>query len=85
MLRKIIIPAEIMSEVYPIVEVKKEFVEKILHGSPIDEKFLVKKQKIEKNKIISIFEDEKFIGMYKVINEGNIFAKSQFVLQEITD
>jgi len=85
LLRKIIIPAEIMSEVYPIVEVKKEFVEKILHGSPIDEKFLVKKQKMEKNKIISIFEDEKFIGMYKVINEGNIFAKSQFVLQEITD
>ena len=84
LLRKIIIPAEIMSEVYPIVEVKKEFVEKILHGSPIDEKFLVKKQKMEKNKIISIFEDEKFIGMYKVINEGNIFAKSQFVLQEIT-
>ena len=83
LLRKIIIPAEIVSEVYPIVEVKKEFVEKILHGSPIDEKYLVKKQKMEKDKIISIFEDEKFIGMFKVVNQGNIFAKSQFVLQEI--
>jgi H/ACA ribonucleoprotein complex subunit 4 len=83
LLRKIIIPAEIVSEVYPIVEVKKEFVEKILHGSPIDEKFLIKKQKMEKDKIISIFQDEKFIGMFKVVNEENIFAKSQFVLQEI--
>ncbi|MCK9569241.1 RNA-guided pseudouridylation complex pseudouridine synthase subunit Cbf5 [Candidatus Pacearchaeota archaeon] len=83
LLRKIIVPAEIVSEVYPIIEVKKEFVEKILHGSPIDEKFLVKKQKMETGKIISIFNDDKFIGMFKVVNEGNIFAKSQFVLQEI--
>lgn len=79
-LRKIIIPAEIVSEIYPIVEVKKEFVEKILHGSPIDEKFLVKKQKIEKDKIVSVFNEDKFIGMFKIIN-ANIFAKSMFVMQ----
>jgi H/ACA ribonucleoprotein complex subunit 4 len=79
-LRKIIIPAEIVSEIYPIVEVKKEFVEKILHGSPIDEKFLTQKYKFEKDKIVSVFNEEKFIGMFKIIN-ANIFAKSMFVMQ----
>lgn len=82
-LREIIIPAEIVSEVYSSIEVKKEFVDKLLHGSPIDSKFLTRKEKIEKNKIICVFAGEQFIGMYKVINEKNILAKPEFVLQEI--
>jgi H/ACA ribonucleoprotein complex subunit 4 len=82
-LRKIIIPAEIVSEVYPIVEVKKEFVEKIMHGAPIDNKFLIKKEKIDKDKSVCFFSEGKFVGMFKVVNEGNIFAKPMFVLQEI--
>ncbi|MDD5012653.1 MAG: RNA-guided pseudouridylation complex pseudouridine synthase subunit Cbf5 [Candidatus Nanoarchaeia archaeon] len=80
-LRKIILPAEVITKVYPVVKVKKEFVEKILHGAPIDEKFLIKKEKVERGKVICIFNDEKFIGMYKVINEGTIFARAEFVLQ----
>jgi tRNA U55 pseudouridine synthase TruB len=83
LLREIIIPAEIVSEVYPIVEVKKQFVEKILHGSPIDFKFLEKKKDYEENKIISVFNGEKFIGMFKIVNQENIFAKPMFVMQEI--
>jgi len=82
-LRKIIIPAEIVSEVYPVVEVKKDFVSLILHGSPIYYKFLVKKQDFETEKIICVFGDEKFIGMFKVINEKEFFARSQFILQPI--
>jgi len=82
-LRKIIIPAEIVSEVYPTVEVKKQFVEKILHGSPIDFKFLEKKKDYEEKKIISVFNDEKFIGMFKIVNQENIFAKPMFVMQPI--
>ena len=83
LLKEIIIPAEIVSKIYQIVEIKKEFVEKILHGSPIDEKFLINKQKIGKGKIISVFNEDKFIGMFKVVNEKNIFAKPLFVMQEI--
>ncbi len=82
-LKEIIIPAEIISEVYPATEIKKEYVDKILHGAPIDSKFLKKKQKFEKNQIVCIFSDEEFIGMFKVSNEGNIFAKPAFVLQPI--
>ncbi len=80
-LRKMIIPAEIVSEVYPVVEIKKEFADRLLHGSPMDYNFLLKKEEFEKNKIVCVFSEEQFIGMYRVINEKNIFAKSEFVLQ----
>lgn len=83
-LRKIIIPAEIVSEIYPVVELKteqKDLAEKILHGAPIDFKFLKKEYNFEKGKIVSVFSDDKFIGMFKVVNEKNIFAKPEFVLQ----
>ena len=83
LLRKIIIPAEIVSEVYPIVEVKEEFVNLILHGSPVYYKFLEKKQDFETGKIICLFQKEKFVGMFRVINEGEFFARSQFILQPI--
>lgn len=82
-LRKIILPAEIITKVYPTVNVKKEFSEKLLHGAPLDEKFLTEKKKFERGKIISVFSEDKFIGMYKVVKEGDIFAKAEFVLQTI--
>ena len=82
-LRKIIIPAEIVSEVYPVVEVKKEFIDMIMHGAPIYHKFLTKKYNIETGKKFCLFDDEKFIGMFRVINEGDYFARSEFTLQLI--
>ena len=82
-LRKMIIPAEIVSKVYESVEIKKDNLKKIFTGKPILENDLVKKQKFENNKIVSVFCDEKFIGMYKVVNQNEIFAKAEFVMQEI--
>jgi H/ACA ribonucleoprotein complex subunit 4 len=82
-LRKIIIPAEIVSEVYPVVEIKEEFANLILHGSPVYYKFLVKKQDFETGKIICVFGEEKFVGMFKVINEKEFFARSEFTLQQV--
>ncbi len=83
LLRRIIIPAEIVSEVYPSAEIKKEYVEKIFHGAPVDYKFLIKKKEFEKGKIICLFAEERFVGMFKVVNEKDIFAKPEFVLQPI--
>ncbi len=80
-LREIIIPAEVIGTIYSVVEVKKEFVDKLLHGAPIDSKFLAEKARIEKNKIVCVFAEKQFVGMYKVMNEKNIFAKPEFVLQ----
>jgi len=80
-LREMIIPAEVIGTIYSIVEIKEEFVDKLLHGAPVDSKFLIKKDKIEKDKIVYVFANEQFIGMYKIVNEGNVFAKAEFVLQ----
>src|SRR3989344_8911697 len=82
-LRKIIIPAEIISEVYPVLEIKKDNLKQIYTGKPLHEKDLVKKQDFEKNSIVCIFADDRFIGMYKILKEKEIFAKSKFVMQEI--
>jgi len=82
-LKEMIIPGEIISELYPVIEVKKEPVDRILHGQPIYEKDLLKKSNIEKDKKICVFSEEKFIGVFKVIDEGKIFAKSEFTMQEI--
>jgi len=84
-LREIIIPAEVVSEVYEAIEVKREFVDKLLHGAPLHNEFLKEKKKLEKNEIVCIFSEEQFIGMYKIINEENIFAKPEFVLQELKE
>ena len=83
LLRRIIIPAEIVVELHPIVEIEKECVDLVLHGQPIYEKNLIKKNKLKKSEIVCIFCEKKFVGMFKVVNENKIFAKSMFVMQEI--
>ncbi|VVB83703.1 putative tRNA pseudouridine synthase B [uncultured archaeon] len=83
LIREIIIPAEIISEVYPVVEIKEEPVERIMHGQPVYEKDLENKVKAEKNQIVCGFSNSRFVGMFKVLNEVNVFAKGMFVMQEI--
>jgi len=84
-LKEMIIPAEVISQVYNPVEVKEEAIGKLLHGAPLDDNSLIKKSNLEKGKIISVFAGERFIGMYKVVNEKNIFAKPEFVLQPVKE
>jgi H/ACA ribonucleoprotein complex subunit 4 len=82
-LKNIIIPAEIVSRVYPAVEMEEKSVDMVLHGCPLYHKFLTKKVKIKKGEIISVFSGEKFVGMFKVTNEEKVFARSEFVLQPV--
>jgi len=82
-LRKMIIPAEIVADIYPMIEVKKESVKQLLTGKPIFKEDLKKSVKVKERSIISVFSNEKFIGMYKIINKEGIFAKSEFVMQDI--
>lgn len=82
-LRKIIIPAEIVSEVYPDAEVKEESIDRILHGKPIHHEDLACENVFKKDQVISVFSGERFIGMFKVINSERVFAKPEFVLQPI--
>jgi len=82
-LKRIIIPGEAVSEVYPVVEIEEEAIDRILHGQPIYEKNLIKKYKFKDNSLVCIFSKKKFIGMFKVVNQDKIFAKSEFTMQEI--
>ncbi|MCR4326977.1 MAG: RNA-guided pseudouridylation complex pseudouridine synthase subunit Cbf5 [Nanoarchaeota archaeon] len=83
LLRKMLIPGEIVSEVYTPVKIKENNLKKIYTGKPIHFEDLEKKANFEKGKIISVFCENKFVGMYKVLNEGEVFAKGEFVLQSV--
>ena len=83
LLRTMIIPAEIVSELFSVVEIKKDNLEKIFTGKPISKNDLIKDCKMEKGKTICVFCEEKFVGIYEVINQEDIFAKSKFILQPV--
>ena len=83
-MEKIIISGEIISKLYPVVQVKKEFSDKILHGSPIYYEYLKNIKDRGNEEKFCVFEGEKFIGVYKVTAEEKIFARPEFVLQPIT-
>ena len=81
LLRKIIIPGEIVSELLPVLQIRKDVVKKILTGSPIFQSFLEEKSpELEEGEKICVFQNTKFIGCYKFIGKGDLVAKPEFVL-----
>ena len=78
-------PGEIITKLFPSIEIKKKSVKAIFHGSPIhddevqDKKFL--DYKIGE-KIIA-FSEGTFVGIFRVIKEENLFARSEFTLQPL--
>ncbi len=85
LLRKILIPAEIVTELHQPFEIKKENLKQIYTGKPIKYSDLKEKPKkdLEKGKIISIFCNEVLVGMYRITNEKENFARPEFVMQPI--
>ena len=83
LLRKIIIPAEVISELFPVIEIKQDAVDRILHGQPLYHKNLMKKYDLKKEQVAVAFCQDKFVGMFKIIGGKDIFATSLFVLQEM--
>jgi H/ACA ribonucleoprotein complex subunit 4 len=89
LLRKIIIPGEIVSRLHQVVEVKEESVGNLLTGKAILHKDLDTSPmgrgvgELEAGEIICVFSKDKFIGMHKIINDEHVFAKAMFVMQPI--
>jgi len=81
-LRAIIIPAEIVGNMLPLVHIEKQVVKKLHTGSPIFPQFLSNKDEItdlKEGDKISIFSDNQFVGCYVFIGKESIVAKPEFV------
>ena len=85
LLREIIIPGEIVSEVYGVVEIKKDNLKSILTGKPIYKKDLVEDKGWKIDVTVCVFCEKEFVGMYKIFRGKEIFAKPAFVLQPLRE
>jgi len=83
LLRKIIIPAETISKLHSVVKIKKDNLKQIFTGKPIHEEDLIKRPKLKKGEIVCVFCEDKFIGMYKILDDKYVYAKAKFVMQPI--
>lgn len=77
-LRKILIPAEhAIKKVLPTIKLsEKANLKQVLTGKPLFTTDLTSKPEDE---VFALFQKDKFIGVYKKINEGDIAAKAEFV------
>lgn len=83
LLRDMLIPGEIVSQVLPVVSVRKDVVKKLFTGSPIFNNFVENqeiKEKLVENDKVAVFSGDRFIGCYNFIGKGDLFAKPEFVL-----
>lgn len=76
-LRKILIPAEIVSEVLPVIQANPDNLKKLLTGKPLMKNDVASPVKDEK---FALFLKETFIGVYRKTNEGDIIARPEFIL-----
>jgi len=74
-LREIIIPAEEMiKKVLPVILIEEDKVKDLLQGKPVH------KGDIEvEDERFAIFSGERFIGVYKKVEEGEIISRAEFV------
>ncbi|MFW5847013.1 MAG: RNA-guided pseudouridylation complex pseudouridine synthase subunit Cbf5 [Nanoarchaeota archaeon] len=93
LLKEILIPGEIISELYPNIEINPDSIKKLYTGKPILQKdmtktSLIKLKNLKKENLICCFSKNKFVGTYKIINpfpkrETEVCAKADFVLQPL--
>ncbi|MEK6891210.1 MAG: RNA-guided pseudouridylation complex pseudouridine synthase subunit Cbf5 [Nanoarchaeota archaeon] len=89
-LRLMLIPGEIISKVLPVVYVKKQYLIKLYHGSPLFKEHFENIKQIEdiKNEEkVALFNDDNFVGVFNLVKskkkESNVIATPEFVLQPI--
>jgi len=80
-LREMLIDAEeTIKQVMLIVQINQSSVKKLLTGKPIFSEDIIGKLNIKEGSDFAAFSDDRFIGVYKAGKEGNIIARSQFIL-----
>jgi len=75
-LRKILIPAEeALKKILPSVQIKPELIKQLLTGKPLHKTDI----KLGKEEKFAVFCQDRFIGVYKKVDEGSIVARAEFV------
>lgn len=77
-LRNILIPAEIISEILPVVKIKPDNLKQILTGKPIFKEDIIGKP--FGNEVFAAFLEDRFIGVYKKVGDEDTVGKAEFVL-----
>ncbi|MDD5192871.1 MAG: RNA-guided pseudouridylation complex pseudouridine synthase subunit Cbf5 [Candidatus Nanoarchaeia archaeon] len=77
LLRDILIPAEIISEILPAYQIKPDNLKQVLTGKPLTKQDFIK---IPKEEIFCAFLENRFIGVYRNVDEGDVLARAEFVL-----
>jgi H/ACA ribonucleoprotein complex subunit 4 len=80
-LREYLIPAEIVSEFYEIVQLKREYLDKVLHGTKLRKEMIVNFKDFNKDEKVCVFCGDQFVEIAKVTNEKEVWARPEFVLQ----
>jgi tRNA U55 pseudouridine synthase TruB len=84
LLKKIIVPAgEAIRKVYPSMDIKPDNLKQIFTGKPIHKKDVLKDEGWKVDSVVGVFCEDKFIGMYKIFRGKEIFARPEFVMQEM--
>jgi H/ACA ribonucleoprotein complex subunit 4 len=82
-LKEIIIPGEIVKELFPVVQVKEDSIKRLFTGKPVYLSDLKKPVKIKEGKRVCIFSGNDFIMVAKTVKDTYVFAKSEFTLQPV--
>ena len=78
--RAIIYGDEIIRQNMPTIEIKKDNLDKILRGKPIHKQDLVDDVNASKGEYIGVFCENRFIEVARVVNDGEVIAVPDFVL-----
>ena len=82
-LKELIIPAEIITKILPVIEINEEAVRKLKNGSPIFEEMLENKEKKIPENSFAVFFKDKLVEIAKKTEEKenpNILARPEVVL-----
>src|SRR3989344_1979008 len=81
--REMLIPGEIILNIFPSVNIRPEYLKKCYTGSPLFHEFLESEIKLPTGDKICARLNNTFIGCYKVVNEGQILAIPEFVFNSL--
>ena len=82
-LKQMIIPAEIITQIHAVVEIKPDNLTQILTGKSIFKRDVIKDNNVKLGDVVCIFCKDQFIGMYDIIEDKLKFAKPKFVMQPL--